>query len=578
VTSGAPLHHCTRLAGTVILAAVTFGACEETTTETLVPARVIAVPDSARLVPGGAVQLVALVVDREGRPLPDIPATFRSTDESVVTVSVSGLVRAAGPLGSAKVVVQAAQVDDTVPVTVVAATAALKVIPADTTVARTRSFQLQAMVFDSAGQPVAAAPLTFLSGNAAVAQVTPDGLVTTIDGPSSTSIRVESGSLVTFALVRVIDSRVLLVEPADTTIPAGDSYPLRAAVVDTVTGDTVHEASITFTSSDPSYATVSPSGVVEGVGGPGEATVTVRSGALERSVVVRVLDPSLAGRTSLPGGPFGLAVSVQGVAYVTLAATGRVARIDLPQTDTVLSFSTGDAPTSVTFDAVGARAFVTNQASGNVGTIDVASNQMTSTETVSGNPFVVRVSPNDEILWVTITRTESQLLGIDLSTGIATDSFPLPGPGNGIAFHPTNDSLLYVSDVFGRLTELNFRTDAVLRTITLGGTPQGVAVSPDGQELYVANEGTGQLQIVNLATGVVSGVPVGGGPFDLQLSPDDSEIWLGMPAIGRVVVMDRLSRLVTRTITTGGGPRRMAFAPSGLMVVANEAGWVDFIR
>jgi len=46
-----------------------------------------------------------------------------------------------------------------------------------------------------------------------------------------------------------------------------------------------------------------------------------------------------------------------------------------------------------------------------------------------------------------------------------------------------------------------------------------------------------------------------------------------------VQVVDRANRRVVETIATGGAPRLMvADATRGLVVVANEAGWVDLLR
>src|SRR5213592_1155035 len=48
---------------------------------------------------------------------------------------------------------------------------------------------------------------------------------------------------------------------------------------------------------------------------------------------------------------------------------------------------------------------------------------------------------------------------------------------------------------------------------------------------------------------------------------------------GKVQVVDRANRRVIQTIVTGGAPRLMiADATQGLVVVANEAGWVDLLR
>jgi hypothetical protein len=46
-----------------------------------------------------------------------------------------------------------------------------------------------------------------------------------------------------------------------------------------------------------------------------------------------------------------------------------------------------------------------------------------------------------------------------------------------------------------------------------------------------------------------------------------------------VHVIDPAARRLVRVIHTGGTPRRIGFLPGGnLGIVANEFGWVDFIR
>ena len=48
---------------------------------------------------------------------------------------------------------------------------------------------------------------------------------------------------------------------------------------------------------------------------------------------------------------------------------------------------------------------------------------------------------------------------------------------------------------------------------------------------------------------------------------------------GEVLVVDRITRKIVGTIATGGRPRLIAFDKLGTMAaVADEAGWLDFVR
>lgn len=313
----------------------------------------------------------------------------------------------------------------------------------------------------------------------------------------------------------------------------------------------------------------------------------------------------IAARLPLSGRPFGAAINPEGVAYITRVDAAALARIDLPASTFSAAVTVGSVPTDVGFNPSGTLAYVANQFSHNVSVVDVATNRQVSTISVVGDPFLSRVSPDGRLLW--ISSNVDSLFAIDLATGEVAHRFGFPWVANGLAFHPFSDSLVYASVIDGAVREINFKRNAVLRTFTLGGRPQAIAVAPDASELYVANEGTRRLEILNLWSGAtITAVALGGAPFDLQLTParpdmssrvttgavalmgaavglppsrDRAEIWVSVTSSGEVKVLDRVRRTVLRTITTGGRPRRIAVAASGSgAVVANEAGWVDIVR
>jgi DNA-binding beta-propeller fold protein YncE len=124
----------------------------------------------------------------------------------------------------------------------------------------------------------------------------------------------------------------------------------------------------------------------------------------------------------------------------------------------------------------------------------------------------------------------------------------------------------------------------------VGGEPQGIAVSNDGAELYVADEsGTGDIDIYDLAGATLeeslpSGATRGsGGPFGLAMSPDGARVYVGVitdDGPGLIQLIDVGTHTIERTIPSCGEiPRRIAFGYSGgLAVIADESGCAIFVE
>jgi YVTN family beta-propeller protein len=115
--------------------------------------------------------------------------------------------------------------------------------------------------------------------------------------------------------------------------------------------------------------------------------------------------------------------------------------------------------------------------------------------------------------------------------------------------------------------------------VTAAGAPQAVAVSLDGAELYVANEG-GTVEVVTIATGATAAtISLGCGGYGLVRTPDGAQLYVSCSQSGLVKIVDPGTRTVVGTLTTSGIPRRVATSRDGRAIaVANEGGWVDFIQ
>lgn len=359
----------------------------------------------------------------------------------------------------------------------------------------------------------------------------------------------------------------------DTVLARGEAVPFSAALLDSA-GTPIPGATFTWSSRYPLIANTTADGVVIGVD-VGDTEISVASSGLTATQWVQVRDTVIAQRLTLPGGPFGLGLS-GGRVLVTLLNVDSVARVLTVGLTTTGKSPTGHFPTAVAFNPAGTRAYVANQ-DGSLTVLDPATMTVVATAQIGGALQAV-LAPGIDELWVTSGDRDS-IFAIDPNTLQIRDGARVRLGPNSIARHPTLPRLYVNGSLTGTVYELDSQTLDSLRAWDVRATPQGMIVSADGATLFVANEG-GWLDRIALGTGVVlPRIALGAGGFGLALSPDGSRLGISLGFGGEVVVMSTATLAVVHHFYGAGDARRLAFTTDGThLVVANEAGWVDFIR
>ncbi|MEU1403511.1 serine/threonine-protein kinase [Streptomyces sp. NPDC005728] len=109
--------------------------------------------------------------------------------------------------------------------------------------------------------------------------------------------------------------------------------------------------------------------------------------------------------------------------------------------------------------------------------------------------------------------------------------------------------------------------------IRVGDSPQGVAVSPDGRRVYVANFASGSVSVIDVATNRTVGdpIPVGDTPEGVDVSPDGRKVYVTNNSSASVSVIDATrNRTVGSPIPVGDTPEGVDVSPDGRKVyVAN---------
>jgi YVTN family beta-propeller protein len=116
-------------------------------------------------------------------------------------------------------------------------------------------------------------------------------------------------------------------------------------------------------------------------------------------------------------------------------------------------------------------------------------------------------------------------------------------------------------------------TLAVIRTITVGANPQGVAVNDGDDSVYVTNSGSNTVSVINGRTGTVAGtIAVGTSPQDAAVNEGDDTVYVTNADSDTVSVTNSRTGTVAGTIAVGDYPRGVAVNESDDTVyVANTS-------
>jgi YVTN family beta-propeller protein len=139
----------------------------------------------------------------------------------------------------------------------------------------------------------------------------------------------------------------------------------------------------------------------------------------------------------------------------------------------------------------------------------------------------------------------------------------------GVAFNMTdpNNFRIYVANAGDNTVSV---LAGVIRPISVGKSPTGIAVSSDGGRAYVANFGANTVSVIdipaNQATNRVGEreiqtVPVGSGPTGVAVSQDGTRAYVTNLNDGTVSVIDSATYQVVGTVPVGKGPSGIVWGP-----------------
>lgn len=249
--------------------------------------RVAVAPLSGDVPLGSSRQLAANVLDRSGNAIAGRPITWSSSNSSIATVSVSGLVSAVA-LGRVTITAAVEGKSGTSTIDVVDPVATVRITPpVPQTLRIGGKLQLTAVGLNAAGQPLSGRPVNWFSSNPNVASVSANGEVSAIGvGASTITAEIDQRQGQVGVTVTLIPVGTVTLAPATVSMFRGEQRQLTLTSTDS-TGATITNyqgRNVVFNSTNLPVVSVSAQGVIFAADS-GKANVTATVDQVTSNVV-----------------------------------------------------------------------------------------------------------------------------------------------------------------------------------------------------------------------------------------------------------------------------------------------------
>jgi YVTN family beta-propeller protein len=193
-------------------------------------------------------------------------------------------------------------------------------------------------------------------------------------------------------------------------------------------------------------------------------------------------------------------------------------------------------------------------------------------ETTSADPHGLALNNAATKLYITLEFAEVPGIGVyHVATGRVTKIDTVSG-GNYLQVQPRTDKL-YFPTRDDKVFVIDTKTDTIIRTIAVQGSPNGVAFAPNG-EVWVNGNRDGSVSVIDSSRDtVVSVVQTDGkGSGRVAVSPDGKLVAATHSQTGDVHIIDAATRkVITKMITSTGGQGFPLFSPdSKTLFIMNE--------
>jgi len=212
-------------------------------------------------------------------------------------------------------------------------------------------------------------------------------------------------------------------------------------------------------------------------------------------------------------------------------------------------------------------AYIANNKDNTISVIDTETRQVVA-EPIANikSPYALATTPNGRYLYITsYLYSDSPVTIIDLTTMEVVKTITVGGYPKNIAISP-NGKYAYVSNWNDNtISAIDTASKTLAATIPVGPNPLGIAFTPDSRYAYVVNHWDNYLSIINTDTKKVldETVSVTSGLGGIVITPDGKYALATKGVSNEVVVISLENNSIVKNIKVGRVPSWIALTPNG---------------
>ncbi|HET6799832.1 MAG TPA: beta-propeller fold lactonase family protein [Nitrososphaeraceae archaeon] len=147
--------------------------------------------------------------------------------------------------------------------------------------------------------------------------------------------------------------------------------------------------------------------------------------------------------------------------------------------------------------------------------------------------------------------------GSDTESGIDVNTFPI-----GIAVNPSTNKVYVVNEYSNTVSVIDTNTDTIKSTINLGNFPYGIDINPLNNRIYITNRGSNTVSVLDGSVDTkLHDITVGKSPVGIAVNPSANWIYVTNLDDGTMSVIDGITNEVIDIISVGKTPYGIAVNP-----------------
>ena len=252
--------------------------------------------------------------------------------------------------------------------------------------------------------------------------------------------------------------------------------------------------------------------------------------------------------------------SCAGLGYTVARADEVLVAFDLATGATTgTQVPTGSGPQGIAVSADGSTVMVAASSDDRVEFYDAATLALVDSTSVI-TPNFIAVNPVSGVIYVSQSGM-NQISILNPTSRTVTGVFATGGEVTSMAFTPDGTTLL-AAEYFSSAIEIFDQTGTPIGSpIALGVDPGAIAVTPDGITAYVSATFQNEIIEIDLTTRTQTQHSVMMLPNGLAVSPNGQELWVPLMGAGQVQVFSLPTFTAEVAVPVIGGPSLVMFAP-----------------